>query len=144
MGRGKRWTQQENDLLMKLVKKGLTAEQIFQSGKFEGRTVRAIAKQIERLSIVRQRKKVIVRQIRPVDILTLEEVLKRFSDAYQQICEPKEFNKLELERFRIIFTAAKAYGPLLAEYERWVEVETRLARLEKMVEEISARQPGKA
>ena len=45
------------------IKKGLTAEQIFHSGKLEGRTVRAIAKQIERLSIVRQKKRVVVRQI---------------------------------------------------------------------------------
>lgn len=143
MARGKRWTQEENKTLHNMVKRGLSIQEIAESGKFPGRTRDAIRMQIKRLSIVQQKRKIIVQQIRPVDILTLEEVLKRFSDAYQQICDREKFEKLHLERFRIIFLAAKTYGPLLAEYERWSEVETRLARLEKMVEEIQAHRPGK-
>lgn len=141
MAKGKRWTQQENKLLMQLVERGTSIEDIFKSGKFPNRTHRANIKQIERLkcdSIVRQKKKTIVRQIRPIDVLTLEEVLKRFSDAFQQICKAQELSKLDLERYRIIFAAAKNYGPLLTHYERLSEIEEEMAELRKMVEEIKA------
>jgi hypothetical protein len=136
--RGPRWTRQENKQLRELAEKNITAEAIFQSGKFPSRTLNAIRMQIKRLAIVQQKKKTIVEQIRPVDILTLEEVLKRFSNAFQQICKSQEPSKLELERYRIIFAAAKNYGPLLANYERLSEVEEEIAELRKMVEEIKA------
>jgi len=143
MGRGKRWTQQENGLLTNLVEEGLTVEQIFQSGKFEGRTAGAIAKQIERLSIVRQKEKVIVGQITPIDIISLEEVLKLWSNAYQKLCKLERVTKAGLERFRIIFMAASKYAGLLEAYHRYAEVERRLERIEKVLEELQKDRSGK-
>ena len=46
------------------------------------------------------------------------EVVRLFSGAFEQVCALKEVDKLVLERFRIIFQAAKDYGPLLAHYEK--------------------------
>ena len=136
MARGKRWTQQENDLLMKLVKKGVTPEQILKSERFPGRTARAIDAQVKRLSIVPQKKNFIVSQITPVDIISLEEVLKLWSDAYQKLCKLERASKASLERFRIIFMAASKYAGLLADYHHYAEVEKRIERIERVLEEI--------
>jgi len=139
MARGKRWTQQENRLLTEMIEKAMTVDEIVRSGMFPNRTHKAITMQVSRLkggSIVTQKQKSIVTQIRPIDIISLEEVLKRFSDAFQQICEAQELSKLELGRYRIIFAAAKDYGPLLAHYEKVSRVEEEVAELRKMVEEI--------
>jgi len=138
MARGKRWSQEEDKLLEDMVKQGLSVEEIVKGGKFLGRTHAAIAKQIERLYIVRRKGKIIVRQISPVDVLSLEEVLRRFSSAFQKICDVDEVSKLELERFRIVFSAARDYGPILAGFERLRNVEEEIADLRKMVEEVKA------
>jgi hypothetical protein len=61
----------------------------------------------------------------------MEEADKLFSAAFEPVCALKEANKLVPERFRIIFQAAKDYGPLLAHPEKW-------GRIEKQVEELSA------
>jgi hypothetical protein len=56
-----------------------------------------------------------VQQIEPSpDALSMEEVVELFSAAFEQICGLREVDKLVLERFRIIFQAAKDYGSLLA------------------------------
>jgi hypothetical protein len=56
-----------------------------------------------------------VQQIEPSpDALSIEEVVKLFNTAFEQICGLREVDKLVLERFRIIFQAAKDYGSLLA------------------------------
>lgn len=146
MARGKRWTQEENKLLAEMVGQNMTIEDIFESGKFPGRTHDAIRMQIERLSFVQQKKKSIVEQISLSEgIISLEEVLKCFSTAFKQICETQELDRLQLERYKIVFGAAKDYGPLLAHYERMSIVEREIENLKKMVEEIrsqvSARNP---
>jgi ribulose 1,5-bisphosphate carboxylase large subunit-like protein len=61
-----------------------------------------------------------------VDALSMEKVVKLFSTAFEQICAMKEVDKLVLERFRIIFQAAKDYGPLLAHYEKWDKIEGQI------------------
>jgi len=143
MARGKRWTQEENEFLMKLVEEGLTLEQIFQSDKFPGRTARAIDAQIKRLSIVSQKKNFIVSQITPVDIISLEEVLKSWSDAFQKLCKLESVTKAGLERFRILFMAASKYAALLEAYHHYAEVEKRLERIERVLEELQKNRAGK-
>ena len=136
MGRGKRWTQEENKLLTKMVEAGMSVSDIVKSGKLPNRTAQAISKHVNRLSIVGQKKKFIVGQITPVDIISLEEVLKRWSNAYQQICDLESASKEELERFRIIFMAASKYASILEAYHHYVEVEKRLEKIEKVLEEL--------
>jgi hypothetical protein len=48
----------------------------------------------------------------------MEEAVKLFSMVFEQVCALKEVDKLVLERFCMIFQAAKDYGPLFAHYEK--------------------------
>jgi hypothetical protein len=50
----------------------------------------------------------------------------------------KEVDKLALERFRIIFQAAKDYAPLLAGYEKWEKIEKQIEELAAAVAELQA------
>ena len=137
MGRGKRWTDAENMLLLGMVKQGLSLDQIVKSGKFEGRTPQAIAKQIERLKLgcfVGQNKKSIVGQIGKAEIPEFEEVLARYIDAFNKLCEKPEIAKLDLERIRLIFQAAWKYRELFREYEHLEELEQRIEKLEADIE----------
>ena len=51
--------------------------------------------------------------------MSMERVIRLFTTTFEQICAINEVDKLALERFRIIFQAAKDYAPLLASYEKW-------------------------
>jgi len=141
MARGKPWADEEIKLLMEMVAQGMNSQQIYDSGKLPGRTYRAIVKQLgECGSIVYTKPAVIVRTIEPSKHeLSMDEVVKRFSTAFKQICELKELDKLTLERFRIIFQAAKDYGPLLKFYENWEVMEQRVAKIEELLAELQAR-----
>jgi hypothetical protein len=68
----------------------------------------------------------------------MEEVVRLFSRAFEQICALKEVDKLVLERFRIIFQAARDYGPLLAHYEKWEKIEKKIEELSAAVAELQA------
>jgi hypothetical protein len=68
----------------------------------------------------------------------MEEVVKLFSMAFEQICGLSVVDKLVLERFRIIFQAAKDYGPLLAHYEKWEKIEGQVEELAAAVAELQA------
>jgi hypothetical protein len=48
----------------------------------------------------------------------MEEVVKLFRTTFGQICALKEVDELMLERFCMVFQAAKDYGPLFAHYEK--------------------------
>jgi len=132
MGRGKRWTDAENTLLMEMAQQGLSLEAIIKSGKFEDRTPQAIAKQIERLklsSFVGQNKKSFVGQIGKAEIPGFEEVLARYVDAFNKLCEKTELTKEDIERIKLIFQAAWKYRELYREYEKWEELEARIDKL---------------
>jgi hypothetical protein len=68
----------------------------------------------------------------------MEEAVKLFSTAFEQICGLQEVDKLVLERFRIIFQTAKDYGPLLAHYEKWEKIEGQIEELAAAVAELQA------
>jgi hypothetical protein len=67
----------------------------------------------------------------------MEEV-ELFSTAFEQTCGLREVDKLVLERFRIIFQAAKDYWPLLAHYEKWEKIEGQIEGLAAAVAELQA------
>jgi len=144
MARGKPWTDEEIDLLKAMREQRLNAQQVFESGKFPNRSYEAIRKQLKNLrSIVETKRSAIVETILPAkDALSMDEVVKRFTTAFKQVCELKEADKLVLERFRIIFQAAKDYGPLLKFYENWEVMEQRVAKIEELLAELQARKTG--
>jgi hypothetical protein len=63
--------------------------------------------------------KTFVETIEPsAEALSIERIVKLLSTAFEQVCALNEVDKLVLERFRIIFQAAKDYGPMLARIPR--------------------------
>jgi len=147
LGRGKRWTETENRLLQEMIQQGASLDDIIRSGKFEGRTPQAIAKQVERLklgSFVRQNKKSIVGQIGKAEIPGFEEVLARYVDAFNKLCQMTEYSKEDLERIRLVFTAVWKYRELFREYERLEELEQRIEKLATDVEMLKEMRAEKA
>ena len=147
MGRGKRWTDAENTLLMEMTQQGLSLDAIVKSGKFEGRTPQAIAKQIERLKLgcfVGQKEKSFVGQIGKAEIPGFEDVLARYVDAFNKLCEMTECTKEDLERIRLVFTAVWKYRDLFREYERLEELEQRVEKLAADVEMLKEMRAKKA
>jgi len=144
MARGKPWTDEEISLLLEMANQGLSPQEIYDSGKLPGRTIWAIRKQIQAFSsIVQTKHMAIVQTIEPAqDALSMDEVVKLFSTAFKQICGLEEADKLTLERFRIIFQAAKDYGPLLKFYENWEVMEQRVEKIEELLAELQARKAG--
>ena len=132
---GRKWAQNEINQLRELAEQGLTAQQIFESGKFPRRSYRSIEHQLKRLAYGTH-KKFRGTHVKAVEVAELEEIVKRYVDAFRQICEEREFTRDEIERFKTIFMAAWKYRELFAEYERVREVDERLAALERVVAEL--------
>jgi hypothetical protein len=144
MARGKPWTEEEIAILDELASQGLSPQQIYESGRLPERTVDAIRKQLKVCSIVQTKHTAIVQTIEPApDALSMEEVVKLFSTAFKQICELQQVDKLTLERFRIIFQAAKDYGPLLSSFQRWEKIEKQIEELAAAVAELQAAKGAK-
>jgi hypothetical protein len=93
MARGKPWTDAENRLLLEMAEEGLNPQQSYDSGSFPERTVEAINKQLERRRLVVSRQKTFVETIEQAsNALRMEEVVKLFSTAFEQICGLKVEN----------------------------------------------------
>ena len=144
MARGKPWTDAENGLLLEMAERGLNPQQIYDSGELPGRTLHSIVKQFYGSSIVKVNPSAKVITIEPAqNALTMERVIKLFTTAFEQTCAMKEIDKFALERFRIIFQAAKDYGPLLAGYEKWEKIEKQIEELAATVAELQAAKGAK-
>ena len=144
MARGKPWTEEEIKVLNELAEQGLSPQEIYETGKLPDRTVDAIRKQLKLSSIVQTKNTAIVQTIEPApDALSMEEVVKLFSTAFKQICGLEVVDKLTLERFRIIFQAAKDYGPLLSSFQRWEKIEKQIEELAAAVAELQATKGAK-
>jgi hypothetical protein len=143
MARGKPWTDAELEILQQMAAQGLNPQQIYDSGKLQGRSYIAIKHQLILIkktgSISAPMPPTICALIKPAkNALSMDEVVKRFTTAFKQICSLQETDKLALERFRIIFQAAKDYGPLLAGYEKWDRIEKQIEELAAAVAELQA------
>lgn len=145
MARGKRWTEEETEVLMKMVAQGLNLQQVYDSGRFPGRTYNAIKKQMWMVCPSFEKEpKTMVSAVHPAkQVLSMEKAIKLFSTAFRQICNLAEVDKLRLERFRIIFQAAKDYGPLLANFEKWEKIEKKIEDLRVAVGELQAAKGAK-
>jgi hypothetical protein len=137
MVNGKRWSPPEIKMLQEMVERGLSADQIFKSGKFLGRTYRSIDVEIRRLAVVPQRNSA-VPQITEGPIVDLESFVKRYVDAFNKLCELTDYNKADLERFRLIHTYARDYPALLAEHERLRQVEEAMVEINRRLEALEA------
>jgi hypothetical protein len=142
MARGKPWTDEENRLLLEMAKHGLSIQEIYDSGRFPDRTFRAIQEQLQRLgggaNLSAQRKFQLSAQISEAEIVELETVVRRFVDAFNKICSLEQCSKEDLERFRIIFSAARVYFDLYFKLQGFEEVKARVERVEKLVGQLAA------
>ena len=138
MPRGRRWMPSEIKLLREMAEKGMSPDEIVKTGKLPGRTHGAIRKQIERLgSFVGQRNS-IVGQIREAEIVGIETFVKHYVDAFKKICALTEYDKTDLERFRLIFMAAWKYREVFAAYERVRQIEEGMEEIRKRLEILEA------
>ena len=136
----KYWSPVEIKQLQEMSEQGLTVDQIFKSGKFPGRTYQALKKQIERRTspdVVRQAKSV-VGQVTEAGIVDLESFVKRYVDAFDKLCSLTDYDKADLERFRLIHTYARDYPALLAEHERLKQVEEGIAEINRRLTTLEA------
>jgi hypothetical protein len=141
MAKRKRWSEAENKLLLEMVHQGMSVQQIYDSGKFPSRTFSSIQKQLQRLGtdLSGQRKKLLSGQkIGKAKIPDFNEVLARYIDAFNKLCDMTEYTKEELERFRLIFMAAWKYRELFREYEAIEEVKRDVERLKELVAQLQA------
>jgi len=136
MAKSKKWTEEEIELLMKMVKEGASENEIFESGKFPNRTFMSIRNAVQRLPFGAHRKKSNGAQIREAEIVGLETIVARYVDAFNKICDLTQYRKEDLERFRIIFQAAWKYRELFREYEKLEDLERRVKSLENLLAEI--------
>ena len=149
MGKGDSWTQwtlSDVRLLEEMVRSGMTWQEIHDSGKFPGRTYDAIRNQIKGLGShsTSQKKFLLTSQIDEAEIVELDTVVKRFVDAFNKICSLESCNRQDLERFRIIFSSARVYFDIYFKLHKFEEVESRVERVEKLVEQLEAEKKTKA
>jgi len=133
-----RWSPTEIQMLREMVEQGLSADDIFKSGKFPERTHRAIDTEIRRLSIVAPHKNSDATHITEAGIVDLESFVKRYVDAFDKLCSLTDYDKADLERFRLIHTYARDYPALLAEHERLKQVEEGIAEINRRLTVLEA------
>ena len=119
---GKPWTDAENRLLLEMAEGGLNPQQIYDSGRFPERTVEAINKQLERCRFVATRQKTFVETIEPSEsALSMEDVVKLFSRAFEQICGLTEVDKLVRETLSLAGTPYVEMPAVMAKYNPFAE-----------------------
>jgi len=138
MNLSQRWSPSEIQMLQEMVEQGLSASQIFQSRKLKGRTYRAIDMEIRRLVSVVPHKNSAVPRITEAGIVDLESFVKRYVDAFNKLCDLTDYDKADLERFRLIHTYARDYPALLAEHERLKQVEEGIAEINRRLTALEA------
>lgn len=146
MGRGDTWTLSEIKLLSDMARKGMNLQEIHDSGKLPGRTFDSIRGQLKGQvsQLTTQKNFFLTSQIQDAEIVGLETIVKRFVGAFNKICDLDSCDKLDLERFRIIFSSARVYFDIYFRLNKFKEVESRVERVEKLVEQLEAEKKTKS
>jgi len=137
MNLSQRWSPTEIQMLREMVEAGLALDQIIKSGKLPNRTHDSIRMQIQRLSFVHHKNSG-VEHITEAGIVDLESFVKRYVDAFDKLCSLTDYDKADLERFRLIHTYARDYPALLAEHERLKQVEEGIAEINRRLQALEA------
>ena len=141
MARGRRWTDEENQLIGQLYAGGASVEEI--AGKLpQDRTFNATERQIDRLGLRRggrlseQSKKSNVPTIEGAEVMSREEALKVLAAVIKKLQSGGEMNEIDLGCFRTIVSAVGRYFTVFDSYEKYAELEERMKRMEAIVEQI--------
>jgi hypothetical protein len=113
LARGRRWTDEENQLIAQLYAEGASVEEIARKLP-PGRTVSAVSMQVKRLglergSIVSTMKKSIVGTIEGAEVMSREEALRVLAAVIKRLQEGGQMDDVELGRFRTIVSAVGRY-----------------------------------
>jgi hypothetical protein len=107
---------------MDMAAQRFNPQRIYDSGKFPERTYNAIKKQMLVLRLVATRQKSIVATIQPSQkTLSMEEVVRLSSRAFEQICASKEVDKLVLETLSLAGTPCVEMPAVMAKYNPFAE-----------------------
>ena len=128
--RGKPWTAEEENRLQELVKAKKSVRVI---AKALGKTRECVRMKIARLAF---EKEVVIRQTArttttnlPVELLSVEEVLKKLVSALNQLEQP-DLDPNETLRLRSIVQSVKIYKELLADFVNYRDIEARVINME--------------
>jgi len=141
LARGRRWTDEENQLIAQLYAAGTSVEEIAKKLP-QDRTFNAVERQIDRLGLKRggllseQSRKSNVPTIEGSEIMSREEALKALAATIKRLLGGGEIDEVELGRLRTIISAVGRYFVVFDSYEKYAELEERMKRMETIVEQI--------
>jgi len=143
MGRGRRWSLEENNLIIRMYGEGCSVSEI--AGKLPAhRSFAAVKQQIVRLSlrrsgIVSTIEKNIVPPIVAEEAMSREDALNILSAAIRQLQKGGKLTNAEIRRLRSIATMIRSYFAVYDSYERYTELEKQLNELEAFVRQEAER-----
>ena len=134
MGRGKRWTREEKDVLAEMYGDGCSVEEMLEALP-SNRSVRAVQQQIVRLglkrgSIVPTKEKIFVPTIEAGDVMTRKEALKVLASAIKHLQAGGKVEDIEIRRLRAVAMLVRSYFMVFDSYEKYAELEERVKKLE--------------
>ena len=135
MARGRRWTDEENEIVARMYAEGASIEEIVGSLSPD-RSSLSVKQQVTRLGlrrgIVATVKKSIVASIEGSEIMSREEALKALSAVAKRLMEGGEIDVVGLAHLRTINAVIRNYFAVFDSYEKYAELEARIMRLEEL------------
>jgi IS30 family transposase len=132
--KGKPWTKEEEKQLQEMLQKNKSVRVI---AKSLGKTRDCIRMKVARLGleVVVQPKSERTTTTQPKDLPTVEEALKTFNAALEELKRPG-LEQSEVLRLRSIIQGVKIYKDLFADYVHYREIEAELVELRCGYEEL--------
>jgi len=135
VARGRRWTDEENEIVARMYAEGASIEEIVGSLSPD-RSSLSVKQQVTRLGlrrgIVATVKKSIVASIEGSEIMSREEALKALSAVAKRLMEGGEIDVVGLAHLRTINAVIRNYFAVFDSYEKYAELEARIMRLEEL------------
>lgn len=137
MPKGKPWTKEEEQTLIKLIQKGKAVDII---SKVLGKTEEAVYMKLKRLGlevVVSEKNQLTTTTYNlPKELPSIENVMKRLSAALSAL-EVPGIDKKEIIRLRCFIQGIKIYKDLFADYVHYREIEIELVELRQKYEQFA-------
>jgi len=139
ISRGKTWTTEENELIKRMVREGISIAEIKE--RLPNRPFRAVENQIHRLGLRPghsggDSNKILFPEIAADKMIEREHALKILAGAIERLRKGGEIDKAELLRLKTIKALIQGYIETYNSYDKYAEIEAQLKRLEKNVQAI--------
>ncbi len=143
MTRGRRWSHEEETRLREMTEKGMDLESLADAF---GRDRDAVRMKLSRMSLKvvlsppeNSRTTTTSLQVLSREMITHEQALSLLSTVVEALKQPG-LNKLELQRLRILVNTVQAYDSALERIEKWDNIESEFASMEKKIDELQKAQ----